>query len=200
MLWLNIIIATISVFSLGCFFHFSYVASHRNKFVAYFSAVNESIWEHIKIGLTANFIYGIMTAIIFGYKENYLISLALSCFLIVTLIPAFFYFVRAMYNKKKVPIFVDVLEFFVSIFLSQWAFFSILFMDDAGIAFRCIGVVMLILIFTCYSIFTFFPPKLGLFVDFRNGKYGLEAGERVMKRGRKVKKHISINSRKLHKL
>lgn len=191
MVWLNIIIATISIGSLGCFFHFAYNASHKNKFIGFFSAVNESVWEHIKIALSGLFVYSIITAIIFGSMPNYLVALALSAFLMITLIPAIYYPIR-MIIKKEI-IWLDIIEFFLVVLASQWAFFSVLYMGNAGLFMTCASVVALIFIFACYAIFTFFPPKLEIFRDPTNGKYGLKASSHE-------KKRVNVRrSKKLHK-
>ena len=48
---------------LGSFLHFTYDLSNHNKTVALFSAVNESTWEHIKLGLTPYFIWTVIDGI-----------------------------------------------------------------------------------------------------------------------------------------
>ena len=42
---------------IGTLLHFTYKLSNYNFFVGLFSAINESTWEHIKIGLTPLFLF-----------------------------------------------------------------------------------------------------------------------------------------------
>ena len=65
------IISIVVCLILGTLLHFTYEWSHHNKVVAYFSAVNESTWEHIKIALTPTFIYTIIDLIPIIYKITY---------------------------------------------------------------------------------------------------------------------------------
>lgn len=43
------IFSILFVFLLGTLLHFTYELSGNNLFIATFSAVNESVWEHLKL-------------------------------------------------------------------------------------------------------------------------------------------------------
>lgn len=62
-------IATIFIIVAGVLLHFSYDWSNENNIVGIFSAVNESIWEHLKL-----IFFPMLITIIIGtiyYKEEY---------------------------------------------------------------------------------------------------------------------------------
>ena len=59
---------------IGTILHFTYNLSNNNIVVGIFSAVNESVWEHIKILLTPIFIYNSICYIL-KYQTNYYIML-----------------------------------------------------------------------------------------------------------------------------
>ena len=54
------IIETVLIIILGIILHFLYEWSGKNKFVATFSAVNESTWEHLKLAFFPILIFGIV--------------------------------------------------------------------------------------------------------------------------------------------
>ncbi len=52
---MGFIIEGLVITILGSVLHFTYEWTGQNKFVAYFAAVNESTWEHIKLALSSIF-------------------------------------------------------------------------------------------------------------------------------------------------
>ena len=54
-MWWVILVEGLVISILGSILHFTYGWSRGNKFVAIFSAVNESTWEHIKLALSSIF-------------------------------------------------------------------------------------------------------------------------------------------------
>ena len=61
-------IGIIIICLVGTLLHFTYEFSHHNKYVALFSAVNESTWEHIKICMTPTILWSIYEIV---YDNNY---------------------------------------------------------------------------------------------------------------------------------
>ena len=60
-----IYIGIIFISMFGTLLHFLYEIRKHNKLVAVFSAVNESTWEHIKIGMTPTIIWSLYYIYIF---------------------------------------------------------------------------------------------------------------------------------------
>ena len=79
--------------------HFLYELSGHNKFVAIFAAVNESIWEHIKICMISTILWSLYDGYIYGTTSNYFISKSLSLLTIIILIPILFY-MYTFFTKK----------------------------------------------------------------------------------------------------
>ena len=69
MLFTIISIVVISIF--GTLSHFMYDITKHNKYVGLFTAVNESVREHIKIALTPTFLWSLIDGMIYGINENY---------------------------------------------------------------------------------------------------------------------------------
>ena len=156
----------------GTLLHFTYELSHHNKAVAVFSAVNESTWEHIKICMTPTLLWSIYDFIKYGSYSNYLIAKSISIFSIILLIPILFYSYTII--SKKAILFIDVICFYITVFLSQSIFYYIISLNPLSNVYFIISIALLLISLLSYAIFTFKPLKNFIFEDPISHKYGLE--------------------------
>lgn len=158
---------------LGTVFNFTYQFSNQNKIVGLFSSVNESTWEHIKTALSAIFLYSIFEFNLFQYNPNYFIALGISIIIVIVLIPIIFY--TYTYFTKKPILIIDILSYYITIVCSQLIFNYILNNQSFNFIYSQLSIILLVLIFCFYMIATICPPKIFLFIDPRNKKYGFDA-------------------------
>ena len=86
------LIDIVAISIIGTLLHFLYEFSGKNFLVAIFSAVNESVWEHIKIAVIPTYIVALVKMwIIEERKCNLWSSLFFKVITIIILIPTFFY-------------------------------------------------------------------------------------------------------------
>ena len=165
-------VGIISISLVGMLLHFLYEICHHNKFVASFAAVNESTWEHIKIGMTPTLIWSIIFGFNLGWNANLLMatSLALSTFII--LIPVLFYTYTAF--TKRAILVVDIICFIIVTIVSQLVFFHFLTLSVAPVFCVVMSAILLATELFMYFAFSFFPPKTIFFKDPITKKYGLE--------------------------
>lgn len=156
----------------GSLLHFTYDWSNHNKIVGLFSAVNESTWEHIKIGVSAIFLNSLVDGLYLGIYPNYFIAKSISIILFIIIIPLIFYTYTAI-TKKSIVIF-DILYFLISLSFSIFVFYKILFLDPFLYIIRYLGTVSLFLIFGLYMILTIMPIKNFLFKDPITNNYGVK--------------------------
>lgn len=149
---------------LGTLLHFTYQLSNSNKIVGYFSAINESIWEHTKLAV---FPINIATVIIYsllGESANNLFpALAIGAVLPIIIIPSIFYFYVSF---TKHPIFpLDITIFLISVIVTLKVIEKILLLPQVNLTLNLLSVI--IFIFTISSIFSFTynPPNLKLFKE-----------------------------------
>lgn len=131
-------------FILGTLLHFTYKLSGENRFVAIFSAVNESVWEHLKL-----LFFPMLITTIIGY--------------------IFFYTYTGIIGKNIAII--DISSFFIATILGE--FLSYLLIINSFECNSKTAVIVLFVLFICFVIFTYFPPKLGIFKDPITGEYGI---------------------------
>lgn len=164
--------AIIFISVVGTLSHFMYELSGHNKFMALFTAVNESTWEHIKIALSPSLIWGLYDGFVYGTNPNYFPAKSLSLLTIIIGIPLIFYGYKAILRKSFFVI--DIATFYLSIICSQFIFRYILDLQPMSFVWRYLGTVVLFLIFACYMVFTLQPLKLFIFQDSISKKYGKE--------------------------
>ncbi len=167
-----IVIGIIVVCIVGASLHFVYEISHHNKMVAIFAAVNESTWEHIKIGMTATILWSIYDGIMYINNPNYIIAKAISLLTIIVVIPILFYTYTA-FTKKSILI-VDIICFCITITLSQLVLYYFINTNALPSIYTYINIGLLILESICYFSLTYFPLENFIFEDPITHKYSLE--------------------------
>lgn len=164
-------ISSIFISIIGTILHFTYKWSNKNKFVAIFSAVNESTWEHIKMALSGSFLWSIIDCIYYGDMTNYFFAKLVSLLIIIILIPLIFYGYN-LFTKKQI-LFIDILSFYATIFLSQFIFYKILNAYPISNTLNVVSIILTVIIFLFYLLASFFPPKIFLFKDPITNTYGV---------------------------
>ena len=171
MIFLVISVIVISIF--GTLSHFLYDISNHNKIVGLFAAVNESVWEHIKIALTPTLLWGLLDGFIYGTNGNYFFAKFISLLVIIILMPVLYYGHKAII-KKEILI-LDIISFYIVVIVSQYLFYVILRIDIVPYAVRYLSCVGTFLLFGGYMIHTLMPAKNFLFKDPLTNKYGYKA-------------------------
>ncbi|MBQ3415660.1 MAG: hypothetical protein IJH39_10060 [Clostridia bacterium] len=164
------IFSIVFTFLLGSFLHFTYELSGKNYLVATFSAINESVWEHLKI-LYFPMLLTIIIGCFYLGKEysNFLCSKTIGTIIAMIFIVVFFYTYFGILGKNIA--FIDILSFFIADILGEViAYISIINKYKCN---RLISILVLILISILFIIFTFFSPRIGLFKDPVTGTYGI---------------------------
>lgn len=162
------------IFLVGSLFHFLFEWSGKNKLVAMFAAVNESVWEHIKmIPVTLVLFWCVMYLILgkkFGVDKNKwftggLVSLLVS---IITM-PMLFYFYRGALGIEL--LWVDILIFFLSVLFGQLLGLHF-YRHSKGINW-IVALLLMILVILFFAVVTFFPIEIPMFKDSNSGQYGI---------------------------
>lgn len=149
---------------LGVLLHFLFDWTGGSVSVAPFSAVNESIWEHMKLLFFPMFIFALIENKYMGkdYPCFWCIKL-IGIVLSVVLIPVFYYTINGAFGKT--PDWVNIAIFFLSVGVGytfeKWLF------KQAFINCKAYGKEQFLLwmIALMFAIFTFFPPQIPLFHD-----------------------------------
>lgn len=174
-LWLSELYAIPFLFVSGSIFHFLYKWSKYDKRVAIFGAVNESLWEHMKIAFWPMFFWTMIQYILWMnvLLDKFLLVKTISLLLITISIPSLVYaYTRIL---RKYVFFIDLPLFFVCISISQIV--SYFLIKDVSFPhwMEHVSVIPLFLLVIAYSTFTPNPPRFDLFRDPTNKKYEFDA-------------------------
>ena len=149
---------------IGTLLHFTYKLSNYNFLVGLFSAINESTWEHIKIGLTPLFLFYLFEYL--KYKRFNIKSITLS--LIVFMISIIIIFYSSLLIFKKPVTWLNIVSFYLSIFFALLTYFKTLNKKSNNSAYYIFSLVILIF----YFLGSILPPKMFLFKDPVTNTYG----------------------------
>jgi hypothetical protein len=156
----------------GSAFHFCYEWSGFFKPLALFCAVNESVWEHVKMGFWPAVFYAIAEFFAFGkYKKNFLAAKTGALYMIPIIIIVVYYLLEAILGKHAV--WIDITLFIAAILISQRFSYKVITSYKDYRRYNVLSYILLILIVIAFSLFTFFPPHMELFKDPPTGAYGI---------------------------
>lgn len=155
---------------IGTLLHFAYDWSGQSVIVAPFSAVNESIWEHIKLIYFPMLLFSIIEYKYIGKNfENFLCVKATGSIIGVVLIPTLYYTYRGIIGKSID--WLNIVIFFVTAAVIYYVETRLISKE-----LKCnpkVAIFILILIGVAFIVFTWFTPQIPLFQDPINKTYGL---------------------------
>lgn len=166
------IVGVVFVILLGCALHFTYAWSRRHPLVGIFSAVNESVWEHLKMAFWPSLLY--MTSeyvLLNNWGTNFFFSKITGILTMIIFIPTVFYSYTAL--TKRCILAIDICTFIVAVIVGQLVSFLLLTYGELPQIFDVFGIVTVILLATAFAIFTFRPPHFPIFKDSVTGNYGI---------------------------
>jgi len=160
----------------GASLHFTYELNNfSSNVVAYFSAVNESTWEHLKMTFFPGLVFTLVEYTYIRDKaNNYLIAKTASLFLMPLVIVAGWYLYAPAVGRSIYP--VDLTLFYIAVFIGQFTSYKLLSRPPLEEKYNSYAKVLFTLMFVAFSMFTFFPPKMFLFEHFDlkdTGQYGI---------------------------
>lgn len=155
----------------GTLLHFLYDWLGEAVWVAPFSGVNESTWEHMKLLFWPMFIYAAVQSFFFKDQENFWCVKLKGTLLGLVLIPVIFYTYNGVIGQS--PDWINIAIFFISASLA-YIYETRQFNREATtcrsqkLAFAVLCVIALL-----FVIFTFATPEIGLFKDPLTETYGI---------------------------
>ena len=156
---------------LGTLLHFLYECLGESVWIAPFSGVNESTWEHMKLLFWPMFLFAIAQSLFVKEREDFWCIKLRGILLGLWLIPVLFYTYNGVIGKS--PDWLNITFFFLSAAVS-YRYETKRFHSEASR--RCSSrwaIFLLCVIALLFVLFTFFTPKLGIFRDHLTDTYGI---------------------------
>ena len=155
----------------GTLLHFLYEWLDESVWVAPFSGVNESTWEHMKLLFWPMLIFAIVQSFFFCERDDFWCVKTRGVLLGLLLIPLLFYTYNGVVGQS--PNWLNIAIFFVS-GAAAYIYETYLFNAEKSLCKSPkIAIAALIAISLMFVIFTFATPELAIFKDPLSSTYGL---------------------------
>ena len=155
----------------GTILHFLYEWLDEALWIAPFSGINESTWEHMKLLFWPMFLFAIAQSFFFRSRKDFWCIKAKGILLGLVLIPLLFYLYNGIIGKS--PDFINIIIFFIAAaitFLYETRQFhkekTVCRSEKSAFALLCVISLMFI-------VFTFATPEIEIFKDPMTGSYGI---------------------------
>ena len=155
----------------GTILHFLYDWLGKAAWIAPFSGVNESTWEHMKLLFWPMLLFAVIQSFFFRDREDFWCVKLRGILLGITLIPVIFYTYNGVVGKS--PDWFNIAIFFICAAIA-YLYETRLFKAEK---LRCrsskAAIAALVTVALLFIVFTFLTPKIGIFKDPLTGTYGI---------------------------
>ena len=155
----------------GTLLHFLYEWSGNSLWVAPFSGVNESTWEHMKLFFWPTFLYALFQRKLFKDRADFWCIKLRGILLGLCLIPIIFYTYNGAIGHS--PDWINISIFFISAGISYIYEYRHFKAQDISCKSEKLALTLLFEIAVLFVIFTFATPRIGIFKDPITGSFGI---------------------------
>lgn len=162
----------IFILLLGGALHFTFEWSGNNPVVGSFSAVNESVWEHLKLAFWPTILFALIELVpLRNIVNNFILAKTIGVYSMVAIIPAIFYSYTAITSKSIFAI--DIASFVIAVIVGQLLSYKLLTIKKISEKINWVAFLFIIALAVAFVIFTFYPPQAVIFQDSLTGQYGI---------------------------
>ena len=159
----------------GTLLHFLYEWLGQAVWIAPFSGVNESTWEHMKLLFWPMFVFALVQSLFFRDRKDFWCIKLRGILAGLLLIPVLFYTYNGVIGHS--PDWINIAIFFVSAavaYLYEMKLFGQTEQESADSRGRLsLHLAVLCIIGMLFIIFTFKTPEIGIFKDPVSKTYGI---------------------------
>jgi hypothetical protein len=164
------------LFIIGSLMHFAYDWSGESTIVGIFTPVNESIWEHLKMTFWPMLIWWFIGYFILNKRitisvHQWFVSCSVAEIVCLLVIVSFYYTYTGAFGIES--LILDIFSLFLGIALGQLIALHIYKYGKNSNYFFQYAIAILVLMALAFTIFTFYPPQIPLFMDSTTGEYGI---------------------------
>jgi len=156
----------------GTVLHFLYDWLGGAKWIAPFSGVNESTWEHMKLLFWPMLIFAVLQSFFFRDREDFFSVKLRGILLGLLLIPILFYTYNGVIGSS--PDWINIAIFFISAAVAY--IYEARLFNTGTLVYKskAWAIIILSAIATLFIVFTFRTPEIGIFKDPLTGGYGIQ--------------------------
>jgi hypothetical protein len=160
------------IFFLGSALHFFFAATGSWPPVGAIAAVNESVWEHLKLTFWPALAWALLEyRFLKESKRNFWWAKALGIYAMPITISIVFYTYTAATGHSILA--MDITTFALAAAVGQLLSYKILTSKDMPVWLNYFGIALIAVLGSAYVIFTYVPPHLHIFLDKGAARYGI---------------------------
>ena len=168
--WELIGIAVIT--GVGAVMHFAFDWSGGLRAVGVFAAVNESVWEHLKMTYWPSLLYAALEyPRLKNLTGNFVFAKTAGIYIMPAAIITLFYGYTAVTGGDNLA--ADITIFVVAIALGQLTSYKIMTLPQMPRWRYILAIVGMVALGVIYAVFTFYPPPAPIFREAATGVYGI---------------------------
>lgn len=157
----------------GTLLHFLFDWTGENAVIALFSAVNESIWEHLKLLFYPMVTVAVIQYFFWGKNFDSFWCIKLLGILIgLVLIPVVYYTYTGILGVKAD--WFNITIFFIAAAVVFWTETKLFQGEYACRIGSALAIIIICLLAVVFTILTFIPPHIPFFQDPITGTYGFQ--------------------------
>jgi len=158
------LVGMIFVIILGSVLHFTFEWSSNQPIVGPFSAINESVWEHLKLAFWPALLFALIEhPMVKKMVNNFAFAKTIGICLMVIIIPIIFYSYTSVTGNSI--FIIDISSFVVAVVIGQLSSYKLLMYRKLPRNLNNISLIALVLLGLAFALFTFYPPQLPIFKD-----------------------------------
>lgn len=135
---------------LGTIGHFLYNWSSKNKIIGFFFATNESVWQHLKLGITPILLWIIIELLTVNFNNIFFVKFVSIISFILTLL--FLYYFYKLFTNKNI-LFLDIFIFYISLTIAYYISIKLFSTATSNFIINFVGFIGIVFILLCYKAF-----------------------------------------------
>ncbi|HHV32955.1 DUF6512 family protein [Caproiciproducens sp. LBM24188] len=156
----------------GTFLHSAYRWSGKNPVIGFFSPVNESVWEHLKLLFVPMVLFSLAEYFVVGKNyPNFAAAKSYGILWGILVILMIHYTYTGIIGKSIV--WADITTFLVAVAAATIYSWKMMLAAPVSAESAIFSVILIILFALFFALFTWDPPKIPLFLDPISGGYGI---------------------------
>jgi hypothetical protein len=155
----------------GTLLHFMYEWLGGALWVAPFSGVNESTWEHMKLLFWPMLIFAVVQSFFFRDRADFWCITLRGVLLGLVLIPVIFYTYNGAFGES--PDWLNIAIFFICAAIAYIYEYRMLRRERSCCRSKKTSLALLFIIALMFILFTFSPPALEIFRDPTSDTFGI---------------------------
>ncbi|HVT86426.1 MAG TPA: DUF6512 family protein [Chitinophagaceae bacterium] len=156
----------------GFLLHYVFSWTNGSKIIGFFVPVNESVWEHLKLGYWSVVLFSMAEYPQIKHRvTNYFFAKTLGVLVLEITIIIIFYGYTFIAGKDI--FLIDILSYILGVMSCQYLTYAFLREKPFSLPAARLSAAAFIAIGILFGVTTYYPPHIGIFKDHNNNTYGI---------------------------